>query len=69
MTYVSIWDYKCPFHERDLTRGHDECYSGSGANRCPYFVRYDWSEHPGCIACTHPPVTQLELFGEELCAR
>lgn len=50
----------CPFGERDLQT--DECYSGNGKNRCPYFVRYDWETHPGCIACKHPPINhQLEF--------
>ena len=55
-TYVKISDYKCPFNERDLTYGHNECYSGNGQNRCPYFVKYDWDKHSGHIECTHPPV-------------
>lgn len=53
-TYVKISDFKCPFGERDLSYGHNECYSGSGKNRCPYFVKYDWNTHQGCIECTHP---------------
>ena len=48
----------CPYGERDLQK--DECYSGNGKNRCPYFVRYDWEKHPGCIACNHPPKKQFE---------
>lgn len=44
----------CPFGERDLD--NDECYSGGGRNRCKYFIRYDWDEHSGCVACTHPPI-------------
>lgn len=55
-TYVKISDYKCPFNERDLTYGHNECYSGSGKNRCPYFVKYDWDKHFGHIECTHPQI-------------
>ncbi|MBQ3836173.1 MAG: hypothetical protein II814_03490 [Treponema sp.] len=51
---------QCPFGVRDLTS--DECYSGSGRNRCPYFVRYDWEQHAGCIACNHPPVEQQREF-------
>lgn len=51
---------QCPFGVRDLTR--DECYSGSGRNRCPHFVRYDWEQHPGCIACNHPPVDPQREF-------
>ena len=52
----------CPFGVRDLSK--DECYSGNGQNKCKYFVRYDWDEHPGCVACTHPPIKkeiQLEF--------
>ena len=42
---------ECPYGVRDLEK--DECYSGSGKNRCKYFVRYDWSdEHAGYVACT-----------------
>ena len=56
----------CPFGERDLQ--NDVCYSGSGHNRCPYFIRYEWcNEHNGHIACKHPPVQkyrQLELFND-----
>ena len=48
----------CPYGERDLQK--DECYSGNGKNRCPYFVRYDWENHPGCIACNHPPKKEFE---------
>ena len=55
---------RCPFGERDLQ--NDECYSGNGRNRSPYFIRYDWSdEHSGYIACNHPPkpkYVQLSLF-------
>ena len=56
-------EVKCPFGERDLQT--DECYSGGGHNRCPYFIRYEWcNEHNGCIACKHPPIDrQLNLFG------
>lgn len=51
----------CPFGVRDLQ--NDECYSGNGVNRCKYFVRYDWGEHEGCIACSHPEKeNQLTLF-------
>ena len=42
---------RCPFGIRDLN--NDECYSGNGQNRCPYFVKYDWeSEHAPCVQCT-----------------
>lgn len=42
---------RCPFNIRDLSK--DECYSGNGQNRCPYFVKYDWeSEHALCVQCT-----------------
>lgn len=71
ITYVPTIHHKshpkvmvCPFGERDLQ--NDECYSGGGHNRCPYFIRYEWcNEHDGCVACTHPPkpkAVQLELF-------
>ncbi len=71
ITYVPTVHHKshpkvmvCPFGERDLQ--NDECYSGNGRNRCPFFIRYDWSEeHSGCVACNHPPkpkYVQLSLF-------
>lgn len=57
-------DDRCPYGVRDLQT--EACYDGNGKNKCPYFVRYDWSkEHSGCIACTHPQkpkYVQLELF-------
>lgn len=42
----------CPFGVRDLSK--DECYSGSGLNRCSYFVRYVWGDpvHNQTIECT-----------------
>jgi hypothetical protein len=51
LTYVDNRnnDARCPFGVRDLAA--DECYSGNGRNRCPYFVRYDWEQHAGYIAC------------------
>ena len=56
---------QCPFGVRDLQ--NDECYSGNGQNRCPYFVRYEWcNEHNGHIACNHSPkqkYVQGNLFG------
>ena len=56
---------KCPFGERDLAK--DECYSGGGQNKCPFFIRYEWcNEHDGCVACNHPPkqkYVQGNLFG------
>ena len=47
----------CPFGVRDLTS--DECYSGSGRNRCPHFVRY---ENGDTIVCGHPPKQEPTLF-------
>ena len=41
----------CPFGVRKLEHGEERCYYGNGKNRCKYFVRYDWEEHYGCIAC------------------
>lgn len=48
----------CPFGVRDLS--NDECYSGNGKNRCPYFVRYDWDKHNNHIACNHPPLKKSD---------
>lgn len=56
-------DLQCPFGVRDLSS--DECYSGSGRNRCKFFVRYDWEKFYGCIICNHTKEEtklQLELF-------
>ena len=41
----------CPFGLRKLEDGSERCYYGNGKDKCPYFVRYDWGEHAGCIAC------------------
>lgn len=53
---TKLWDdvkySPCPFGVRDLQT--ERCYYGMGKNRCQWFVRYDWEEHAGCIACTHP---------------
>lgn len=50
----------CPFSVRDLSC--DECYSGSGCNRCKYFVRYDDGID---VICNHPPKQeQLPLFDD-----
>lgn len=49
---VGHYAAECPFKVRDLV--NDECYSGSGQNRCEWFVKYDWEHHHGCIACNHP---------------
>lgn len=62
---TEMWDKvtyaPCPFGVRDLQ--NDECYSGNGVNRCKWFVRYDWENHAGCIACSHPEKeNQLTLF-------
>ena len=48
-------DMRCPFGVRDLK--HDECYSGSGQNRCEFFVRYNWgvsgkANEGGFVECT-----------------
>ena len=62
-------DLQCPFGERDLRT--DECYSGMGKNRCPYFVKYEHlfsDETPdgrcqSYIVCTNKHKdTQLTLF-------
>lgn len=54
---TKCWDivtyHPCPFGERDLQ--NDECYSGNGQNRCPFFVRYDWEKYKGHVICNHPP--------------
>lgn len=47
MTRIPLYDKntgrriqeQCPFGERDLKT--DECYSGMGKNRCPYFIKYE----------------------------
>lgn len=48
----------CPFGVRDLS--NDECYSGNGKNRCPYFVKYDWDKHYNHIACNHAPLKKSD---------
>ena len=59
---TKLWDkvtyHPCPFGERDLQ--NDECYSGSGKNRCPYFVKYDWEQYNGEVICKHPPKKEYE---------
>ena len=51
----------CPYGERDLQT--DNCYDGSGLNKCPYFIKYDWVNYNGHIVCNHPEKKiQGELF-------
>jgi hypothetical protein len=40
-----------PVGMRKLEDGSERCYYGNGVGKCQYFVRYDWGEHAGCIAC------------------
>ncbi len=51
-----LWDdvkySPCPWGLRKLEDGTERCYYGNGVGKCPYFVRYDWEQHAGCIACS-----------------
>lgn len=53
---TGLWDdvkySPCPWGLRKLEDGSERCYYGNGVDRCKYFVRYDWEQHAGCIACT-----------------
>ena len=52
---TGLWDdvkySPCPWGLRKLEDGSERCYYGGGRDKCKYFVRYDWEQHAGCIAC------------------
>jgi hypothetical protein len=66
----------CPFGLRKLEDGSERCYYGGGKDKCKYFVRYDWGQHSGCIACScnlprkdeHGNIYEIDEHGnEQLC--